>query len=135
MAYATIEDLTSRINRELSSDEETVGSNLLEDASVIIDSFAPDADAEIKKLVSVRMVMRSLGDGDSSISFPVGTTQGSMAALGYSQSFTVGTGGSVGELYLSKLEKQMLGIVGNTIGSYSPVQEMVCDESWWNCHD
>ena len=55
---------------------------------------------------------------------PTGATQGSMSALGYSQSWTVGSGGSVGELYLSKLDKQLLGR-SNSIGSYSPVQELV----------
>ena len=47
-----------------------------------------------------------------------------MSALGYSQSWTVGSGGSVSELYLSKTDKKYLG-VGNAIGSYSPVQELV----------
>mgnify|MGYP007022400899 CR=1 FL=1 len=49
-------------------------------------------------------------------------TQGSMAARGYSQSWTL-SGGATGELYLSKMEKQLLG-KGNAIGSYSPVQEL-----------
>ena len=39
----------------------------------------------------------------------------------YSQSWTMGTGGSVGELYLSKSEKQLLG-GGNSIGAYSPLE-------------
>ena len=51
----------------------------------------------------------------------MGATQGSMSALGYSQSWTIGAG-SVGELYLGKLEKKLLGAC-NRIGSYSPVQE------------
>jgi hypothetical protein len=48
-----------------------------------------------------------------------------MSALGYSQSWTL-SGGATGELYLSKLEKSMLGLgtIGNSIGSYSPVQEL-----------
>ncbi len=53
----------------------------------------------------------------------MGATQGSQSALGYSQSWTI-SGGASGELYLSKLEKQLLGC-GNKIGSYSPVQELV----------
>ena len=37
---------------------------------------------------------------------------------------TIGTGGSVGELYLGKLERKLLGC-GDQIGSYSPTQELV----------
>ena len=53
---------------------------------------------------------------------PIGATQGSMAGLGYSQSWTI-SNGSTGEMYLSKLDKELLGY-GNRIGSYSPVQEL-----------
>ena len=54
--------------------------------------------------------------------FPVGTTQGTATALGYSQSWTMG-GGSAGELYLSKLEKKLLG-VGSKLGSHSPLEAL-----------
>ena len=102
--------------------EKTVCTALLEDAVAIIDAYALMADAGVKRVVSCRMVMRALGDGSTS-GVPVGATQGSMSALGYSQSWTISNGSS-GELYLSKAEKQMLG-KGNKIGSYSPVQELV----------
>ena len=46
--------------------------------------------------------------------------------LGYSQSWTIGSG-SAGELYLSKLEKKLLGC-GNSIGSYSPTEALVPTE-------
>jgi hypothetical protein len=97
---------------------------LLDDAAITIDWFNDQAPEEIKKLVSIRMVMRAMEDGDTSV--PVGATQGSMSGLGYSQSWTL-SGGSNGELYLSKLEKQMLG-KGNTIGSHSPLEDMVPQE-------
>lgn len=122
MAYATVEDVESRMTRDLSSDEEAVCSTLLDDAALIIDRFNSNASADIKKTVSCRMVIRALGDGSDS-GVPMGATQGSMSGLGYAQSWTMGAGGGVGELYLSKLEKQMLGC-GNMIGSYSPVQGM-----------
>lgn len=122
MAYATIEDVKSRILRELSEAEENVGSVLLDDAAVIIDGFNKDASVDAKLTVSCRMVIRALGDGTPN-DIPMGATQGSMSGLSYSQSWTMGGGGSAGELYLSKLEKQMLGY-GNKIGSYSPVQGM-----------
>ena len=52
----------------------------------------------------------------------MGAMQGSMSGLGYSQSWTMGSGGASGELYLSKTDKAILG-GGNNIGSYSPIQE------------
>lgn len=123
MAYATIEDVQARMLRELSTDEETVGSTLLDDAALMIDALAPDASAEAKLTVSCRMVIRALGDGGAA-GVPMGATQGSMSALGYSQSWTIGSGGSAGELYLSKGDRALLG-AGNNIGSYSPVQALV----------
>ena len=120
MAYATVEDVEKRITRELTEDEESVCSVLLDDAGIIIDAFNASASADIKNTVSCRMVIRALGDGDTS-GFPLGASQGSMSGLSYSQSWTMGEGGGVGELYLSKLEKELLGY-SNKIGSYSPVQ-------------
>ena len=123
MAYATVSDVENRITRALTTDEESVCGYLLDDAAVIIDAFNSAASAGAKLTVSCRMVIRALGDGES-IGVPIGASQGSMAALGYSQSWTMGTGGQVGELYLSKLDKELLGY-SNKIGSYSPTQELV----------
>ena len=121
MAYATYTDVQARMTRELTQDEQALCTTLLDDAGVIIDAFNVNAPENIKLVVSCRMVITALGVEDG---VPMGATQGSMSAMGYSQSWTIGTGGSVGELYLSKLDKQMLGY-GNNIGSYSPVQELV----------
>ena len=122
-AYATVTDVQGYMLRTMSSAEQTVCGNLLGQAGVIIDAFNAGANADVKKEVSCRMVVRALGDdGDSGV--PMGATQGSMSGLGYSQSWTIGSGGSAGELYLAKLEKKLLG-VGDAIGSYSPVQELV----------
>ena len=122
MAYAEISDVSQRMIREMSQDEQDVCSALLDDAAVIIDAFNKNASSDAKLTVSCRMVIRALGDGSTN-DIPLGATQGSMSGLSYSQSWTMGGGGSAGELYLSKLEKQMLGY-GNKIGSYSPVQGM-----------
>lgn len=124
MTYATVEQVQARMTRTMSEDEQAVCAALLSDAGVVIDSFAACADDDVKALVSCRMVIRALGDGTNGVA-PVGATQGSMSALGYSQSWTL-SGGATGELYLSKLEKSMLGLgtIGNSIGSYSPVQEL-----------
>lgn len=126
MAYATIEDVQSRMTRTMSDEEQAVCEALLNDAAVIIDAFAAGADAGRKLVVSCRMVMRTLGDG-SDTGVPLGATQGSASALGYSQSWTFSAGGN-GELYLSKIEKQMLGM-GNRIGSYSPAEDLVPEVS------
>lgn len=125
MAYATTEDIEIRIGRELTEEEAGICSASLDDAALIIDSYNSEADADIKKTVSCRMVIRTL---DTTSDIPLGASQGSMAGLGYSQSWTIGSGGGVGELYLSKLEKKLLG-VGNAIGSYSPVQELAGSSS------
>ena len=121
MAYATVEDVQARMNRTLSENEQAVCTTLLDDAAVIIDAQGSNATDDIKMVVSCRMVIRALGDGESG-GVPVGATQGSMSGLGYSQSWTM-SNGSTGELYLAKLEKQLLG-KGNMIGSYSPVEEL-----------
>ena len=94
---------------------------MLDDAAIIIDSFNEMASEDKKQIVSCRMVIRQLGDG-SDAGVPIGATQGSMSGLGYSQSWTLSSG-STGEMYLSKLDKELLG-VGNRIGSYSPVEEL-----------
>lgn len=127
MAYATTDDVQARMSTTLSAGELSMCETLLDDAAVIIDAFRASAAAEIKKIVSCRMVIRAIGSGDTAAEIPIGATQGSMSALGYSQSWTIGNG-STGELYLSKAEKRMLG-AGNSIGSYSPVQELVPDVS------
>lgn len=122
MAYATVEDVQERMTRQMSETEQSVCEKLLDDAAVIIDAFNVNATENAKKVVSIRMVMRSIGDGDNS-GIPLGATQGSMSGLGYSQSWTISSG-SAGELYLAKLEKELLGR-GNKIGSYSPIEELV----------
>lgn len=125
MAYATVSDVQARMTRQMSVAEQSVCSNLLDDAAVIIDAYNSEADAEAKKLVSVRMVTRAMGDGTDA-GIPMGATQGSMSALGYSQSWTIGAG-AAGELYIGKLEKKLLGY-GNAIGSYSPTEALVPTE-------
>lgn len=126
MAYATVEDVQARMVRDMTADEQAVCSTLLGDAAVLIDAYNVNASDDAKQVVSCRMVIRALGDGESS-GVPMGATQGSQSGLGYSQSWTIATGGSVGELYLGKTEKTLLG-VGNKIGSYSPTQELVPQE-------
>lgn len=118
MAYATINDIETRY-RDLTASEETIATALLDDAAVMIDRIASEsATADQKKVVSCRMVIRALPqDG---MTAPIGATQGSMTALGYTESWTMGNG-SVNELYFSKEDKKLLG-VSNQLGSYSPLE-------------
>ena len=120
MLYAEVQDVEAGF-RALSKEEQTRCVALLSEAAVIIDHYA---DADTKRVVSCRMVRRQLGEDDSTggVSFPMGSTQGTATALGYSQSWTM-SGGSSGELYLSKLEKKLLG-VGSRVGARSPLEDL-----------
>lgn len=120
MAYATVADVQARMSVTMTATQQNICANLLDDAAVIIDDFNINATTDNKKVVSIRMVQRAL-NVDSDI--PLGATQGSMSAMGYSQSWTMGSNSSVGELYLNKLEKQMLG-KGNQIGCTSVLEYM-----------
>lgn len=120
MAYATVSDVQARMTTTMTEAQQSVCAMLLDDAAIIIDDFNINATTDNKKVVSVRMVQRAI-NADPDI--PVGSTQGSMSAMGYSQSWTMGTNTSVGELYLNKLEKQMLG-KGNRLGCKSVLEDM-----------
>lgn len=122
MAYATVQDVMARTTRSFTAEETNVITALLEDAAILIDAYKSEAGESQKKVVSCRMVLRAMGTDND---IPMGATQGSMSGLGYSQSWTIGTGGSVGELYLSKTDKRLLG-GGNKIGSHSPVEDLTC---------
>lgn len=121
MKYAEIEDVELFICRTLLDVERVECCAYLEEAAAIIDTYNAQADPDRKKLVTLRMVRRQLdARNQDAVSYPTGATQGSASAFGYSQSWTV-SGGSVGELYLSKLEKRLLG-VGNRIGCCNPLE-------------
>lgn len=116
MAYASTEKVEAGF-RVLSESEKAVCRALLDEAAVIIDSVAENAPVTAKCLVSCRMVRRAIGDAGL---IPMGATQGTTSALGYSQSVTFGSNGSSGELYISRLEKSLLRR-GNRIGFASPL--------------
>lgn len=120
MAYATVEDVASGF-RELDADDQSRAAALLDEAKIIIDAYTTTASDDAKKVVSCRMVRRAIGD-DTGLGFPMGATQGTMTAGTYSQSWTL-SNGSAGELYLTKLEKKMLGI-GEKIGMTNPFEDM-----------
>lgn len=122
MAYATLTDIQERMVRPLSPEELSACTALLDDAAALIDAYALDAPIDAKKVVSCRMVIRAISDSGMD-GTPVGATQGSMSGLGYSQSWTIGSGGATGELYIGKTDKKLLG-VGNKIGSHSPLEDV-----------
>ena len=125
MKYAEVYEVEAGF-RALDFEEKTRCYALLEEAATVIDAFNSEAEGERKKVVSCRMVRRQLdAGGRETVGFPTGASQGSASALGYSQTWSM-PGGSVGELYLSKLEKQLLGI-GNKIGARSPLEGMVAE--------
>lgn len=122
MAYATYQDVETRVGRTFSETEQAKCTSLLDRAALMIDSFIASINASTaaKKEVSINMVSRVMTGDD--IGIPVGATHGSQSGLGYAQSWTYSNGSS-GELYFSKDDKRLLG-VGDAIGSYSPVQEL-----------
>ena len=115
MAYATVEQVAEGF-RALTAEETSVCTALLEEAAIIIDAYNADAPADVKMVVSCRMIRRALGAGEASV--PIGATQGTMTAGPYSQSWTM-SGGSTGELYLGRTEKFLLGR-SNAIGCNNP---------------
>lgn len=123
MTYAAVKDIEDRLGRILEEQEAGTAEALLEDAAVIIDAYNAQADPDVKKIVSVRMIIRALPS--SAMDIPIGATQGGISALGYSQNWSLGGAGSSGELYLGRLEKKLLGVA--KIGTYSPVEEL-CTE-------
>lgn len=120
MAYATVSDVQNRLPTPMTEQQQKLCAALLDDVAVLIDAYVDEVDDEVAEIVSCRVVSRAINDATTN-GIPVGATQGSMSAMGYSQSWTIGNG-ATGEIYLTKAEKKMLG-VGDQIGSWSPVQE------------
>ena len=123
MAYATYSDVQTRLGVTFSSQEQGICTSLLGRAALMIDSYkvSENVSTDAKKEVSINMVARVMNSSTADV--PIGATQGSMSGLGYSQSWTI-SNGATGELYFDKNDKRLLS-VGNAIGSYSPIEELV----------
>lgn len=119
--YATYTDVQKRLGRIFDTTEREICDTLLERAALEIDAYNDQASADAKKSVSVEAVARAMNETSD---VPMGASQGSMSALGYSQSWTMPNGGSVGSVYLSKSDKKLLGI-GNSIGASNPLACLV----------
>lgn len=113
MAYATVSDIEARW-RDLTTAEETRAATLLDDAAAILDSFVKitgdEAQAENLKIVSCNMVIRAMSSDDQ-----MGLSQSSMTAGPYTQSWTYSN--PSGDMYLTRMEKRLLGITSSYIGS------------------
>ena len=120
MAFADVADLESRW-RELSTDEEARANVLLGDASAILSALVKvdNSDyeqSELLKMVCCDMVIRTMS-ATASDSF--GVSQTSMTAGPYTQSFSYSN--PSGDMYLTKLEKRLLGISTSYIGTIRPM--------------
>lgn len=105
--YATVYDVEKRCKRKLSIDEIEWCESLLQDAAIIVDTYGKNASKEAKQLVSCNMVVRTICSGNDE-DIPIGASQGTVSGFGYSQTWSLGSG-SAGELYLTKLDKKILG--------------------------
>ena len=122
MAFADVSDLESRW-RELSTDEEARANVLLDDASAMLSALvevdSSDAgQAELLKIVCCDMVIRAMS---ATAADTFGVSQTSMTAGPYTQSFSYSN--PSGDMYLTKLEKRLLGISTAYIGSIRPMMK------------
>lgn len=120
MAYADVSDLEARW-RGLSADEEARAAVLLDDASAMLTALVnvdedDEEQAELLKVVCCNMVTRSMSASESDA---FGLTQQSITAGPYTQSFNYSNPG--GDMYLTKMEKRLLGITSGYIGSLRPM--------------
>lgn len=109
MAFATYEDVEARW-RTLTSEEQAKATALLEDAQVVLSGMVtvdPDDSEQAGKLkyVSCSMVIRSMVAGASD-AFGVDELSATMGPFGRTAHFA----NPNGDLYLTKLEKRLLGI-------------------------
>lgn len=115
MAYAAVSDIEARW-RDLDSTEETKAETLLDDATAMLSQLV-DVDpsdtqqADLLKTVCCSMVIRAMS---AAVTDSYGATQMSMTAGSYSQQWTYSN--PMGDLYLTRLERILLGIGSGRIG-------------------
>ena len=119
MAYATVSDIESRW-RALSQDEQSRASVLIDDASAMLTALVEiDTDdteqAQLLKQVCCSMVIRAMSATEADM---FGVSQSTITAGPYSQ--TSNYANPSGDMYLTKLEKRLLGITSGYIGSIRP---------------
>lgn len=132
MAYADVSDLEVRW-RTLTTDEQERAEALLDDASAMLDAYVTvdetdEQQMKLLKIVVCNMVERAMSTAADDGVDLYGVTQQSMTAVGFTRQFSYAN--PTGDLYITKAEKQMLGISGTGKGRtlmYGMVGD--CDES------
>lgn len=120
MAYAEVSDIETRW-RDLSTDEEARATALLDDASAMLAELVDIRDGdeeqlELLKIVCCNMVIRAMSASEYDA---FGASQMSMTAGPYTQQFTYAN--PSGDMYLTKMEKRLLGITSSYITSIRPM--------------
>lgn len=116
MAFAEVTDIEARW-RDLTADEEARAATLIDDASAmlsaLVDVDPEDAEqAALLETVCCNMVIRAMSATDSDL---FGVSQSSMTAGPYSQSMSYAN--PSGDMYLTKMEKRVLGITSGYVRS------------------
>lgn len=118
MAYATLEDIEAR-RGALDPDDREKAAALLDDAAVILDALVvidgTEEQEALLNLVSCNMVIRAL----STTPDAYGVSSLSTTAGVYSESLQYSN--PSGDMYLTKLEKRLLGITTSYIGYIRPI--------------
>lgn len=119
MAYAEVSDIETRLGRTFTAEETPNIQALLDGASAVLNKLVNvTGDTEqnaLLKFVCTNMVSRMVSSGDSSSFDALGMSQASITAGAYTQSYSFST--PYGDMYLTKLEKRLLGITTGFIGS------------------
>ena len=120
MAFAVVSDIEARW-RTLSADEASRASTLIDDATAMLSALvkvdAADAQqAELLNTVCCNMVIRAMAQSGMDT---FGVSQAALTAGPYTQSFSYSN--PSGDMYLTKLEKKLLGVSIGYIGSIRPM--------------
>lgn len=120
MAYAEVTDIEARW-RTLDSAEQNRAAALLDDASAMLDSMvcvdsSDTQQAELLRIVCCNMVIRAMAASESDA---FGASNMSMTAGVYTQNWTYVN--PSGDMYLTKMEKRLLGITTSYIGTIRPM--------------
>lgn len=128
MAFADVSDIEARW-RTLTVDEKARAAVLIEDASAVLSRLVTvdpndEQQAAVLTTVCCNMVIRAMSATESDM---FGVSQSSMTAGPYSQSMNYAN--PSGDMYLTKMEKRLLGISSGYIGSIRPkIGCVVCDD-------
>lgn len=137
MAYADVEDIELRLQRTFSESETANVEALLDSASAVLNKLVKVVEgdseqAELLKFVCTNMVCRAVSANGMDV---LGASQASVTAGPYTQSFSFAT--PSGDMYLTKLEKRLLGITSGYIGSIEAEIKgwYGCDSRCINCSE